>query len=48
MVCEPTGAFLIETFAPRLLSIHPSDPAAKAAALEKDFEKGDKKPNHVL
>ena len=29
MVCEPIGAFLIDQFAPKLLTIDPSDPAFK-------------------
>jgi len=35
MVCEPIGAYLVDAFAPKLLTIDPSDPAAKAPLEDK-------------
>jgi len=37
-VCEPIGSFLIDQFAPKLLTIDPSDPAYKKGPVE-DNEK---------
>ena len=45
IVCEPIGSFLIDQFAPKLLSIDPSDPAAKQAALD---DEGTSKDQEVL
>lgn len=33
VICAPIGSFLIDQLAPKLLTIDPSDPAAKEAAL---------------
>ncbi len=43
IICEPIGSFLIDQFAPKLLTIDPSDPAYVGGEL--DAEKGDKKIN---
>ena len=49
IICEPLGSFLIDQFAPKLLSIGRDDPAF-VSALEEDFEKEGKKvkqPDHL-
>ena len=39
MVCEPIGSFLIDQFAPKLLTIAKDDPAYKASQIEDDEKK---------
>ena len=39
MVCEPMGSFLIDQFAPKLLTIAKDDPAYEASQIEDDGKK---------